>query len=144
MFSENLTVLSNSISAMSWYTVAVAYCGCCIHFFTRYFCAREPGVLTSTAPSSTSTGGLLMDISDSCVRTVAGLYWLNAYILTWIDDDSFTMHFHMSFYKSITQYTVCYQPGRTYHVVNEACVSGSLTCPGTLNKHPISYLTFHL
>ena len=144
MISENLTVLYNSISPMSWYTLGLEYCGCCIHFFTSYFCARKPGSLRSTAPSSTWLGGLLRDIWNTCVRTVTGLCWLNAYVLTWTDDDSFTMHFHMYLYKRTTQYAVCYQPGRTYHEVYEACVSGSLTCPGTLNKHPISYLTFHL
>ena len=85
MFSENSTVLSNSISAMSWYTVAEEYSGCCIHFFTWYFCARKPGSLRFTAPSSTWTGGLLMDITDTFVRNITGLCWLNTYeyVLTW-------------------------------------------------------------
>jgi hypothetical protein len=35
-----------------------------------------------------------MDISDTCVRTITGLCWWNAYVLTWIGD-SFTVHFRM-------------------------------------------------
>ena len=143
MYSENLTVLSNSNSAMSLYTLAVEYWGCCIQLFTWYVCARVPGSLRFTAPNSTWTGGLLMDISNTCVRTITGLCWLNAYVLSSIDN-SFTMHFHMYFYKLTTQYRLCYWLGRIYHEVYEAWVSGSLTCPGALNKYTISYLILYL
>jgi len=62
MVSENLTVLSNSMTAMSLYIVAVEYCGCCTHFFMWYVCALNPGSLRFTAPNRTFTGGFLVVI----------------------------------------------------------------------------------
>jgi hypothetical protein len=66
---RELTVLSNLISAISWYTVAVAYSGCGVHFLTWYFCARKPVVWVHSPQQDCHWWFVNGNITYTCVRT---------------------------------------------------------------------------